>query len=485
VQIKLMTLPPAPDDELPDLVRFQAEREFTALGSDAALDYIPISGDAQTQHQVLAIALSAAGLTEAREICQAVDGEPERITIRACATLSLVQKAGALRNSAVALVVNPLGDEADLSVLDGGTIVLMRTVRLPEGDESGTRRRILLGEIRRTIAAARQQVSDKPIDLVLVCGNESSEDQVAGLDDELGVRVEMFDPADFAPSGFASSGVAAASLGRFSAVLGMALAEADRRPPIVDFLNVRRRVEKARFGRPHAIAAAAAAAVLLIVGLSMWWRSHALSRELAQVQEKLKRDQETAKGFAEQIEQAQAIESWLATNVNWLEEMESLSRQLRPVAIPKTEEEQRAAPFPADSDVVIKGLSFNRSSGPDSEGGTIQVPQAVAKNDQAITKAVTRIREHPRFQVRTPGIGPDRSNSVPGYGRAFTLVIQVPAPEDAPPPEKKVPESDTVKPKATERPDASEAPAAAAAQPDSSPAPANQSNESSAKEGQQ
>src|SRR3954452_25019502 len=72
VQMKLMTLPPAPTDELPDMVRFQAEREFTALGSEAALDFIPISGDADTANQVLALALSPAGLAEAREVCVAI-----------------------------------------------------------------------------------------------------------------------------------------------------------------------------------------------------------------------------------------------------------------------------------------------------------------------------------------------------------------------------------------------------------------------------
>ena len=64
VQMKLLSLPPAPPEELPDLVRFQAEREFTALGDDAALDFIPLAGDATTQHQVLAVALSPAGMTE-------------------------------------------------------------------------------------------------------------------------------------------------------------------------------------------------------------------------------------------------------------------------------------------------------------------------------------------------------------------------------------------------------------------------------------
>ncbi len=85
VQMKLLSLPPAPADELPEMVRFQAEREFTALGTDAALDFIPLSGDAQTPHQVLAIALSPAGMAEVRELCEPLGVEPDRVAIRACA----------------------------------------------------------------------------------------------------------------------------------------------------------------------------------------------------------------------------------------------------------------------------------------------------------------------------------------------------------------------------------------------------------------
>src|SRR3954451_19167004 len=79
IQIKLLSLPPAPPEELPELVRFQAERELTALGADAALDFIPITGDAQTPHQVLAFALNPAGMNEAREVCEALGVEADRI----------------------------------------------------------------------------------------------------------------------------------------------------------------------------------------------------------------------------------------------------------------------------------------------------------------------------------------------------------------------------------------------------------------------
>src|SRR4030095_1158806 len=92
VQIKLLSLPPAPADELPDLVRFQAEREFTALGSEAALGFVSLAGDEATRHQVLALPLSPAGMTEAREVCETLEVEPDRIPVRGCAAAALASR---------------------------------------------------------------------------------------------------------------------------------------------------------------------------------------------------------------------------------------------------------------------------------------------------------------------------------------------------------------------------------------------------------
>src|SRR3954468_7765122 len=132
VQIKLLSLPPAPSEELADLVRFQSEREFTALGDDAALDFIPITGDTQTPHQVLAIALSPTGLAEAKDVCGAIGVEPDRIPVRGCAAAALATRAGGIDRGQVVLIVNALAEEADLVVQADEKIVLFRTVRLPD-----------------------------------------------------------------------------------------------------------------------------------------------------------------------------------------------------------------------------------------------------------------------------------------------------------------------------------------------------------------
>jgi Tfp pilus assembly PilM family ATPase len=430
VQIKLMSLPPAPDDELPELVRFQAEREFTALGSAAALDYIPLSGDAETPHQVLAVALSPAGIAEARDAAQALSAEPERITVRALAAVSLVERSGVVRDDSIILIVNPLGDEADLTVLDRGKVVLMRTVKLPDADQAPARHRSLLGEIRRTVAAARQQSSDRPIDQVLFCGNAAAVDKVDGLSEELDIKVNLIDPAQHAPAGFANAKVAPESLARFSAVLGMALAEADRQPPIVDFLNVRRRAEKQRFSRQHAQLAALAAVLVLAVGTFLWLRQHAVAVKLAAIKQEIADAKAEMEESAEQTTQANAVDKWLSRNVNWLDEFEMLSRRIRPTPLPKTPDDEKNNPFPANRDVVMRALQFSHPADAKEAGGMIKVTQALAKdNILSLSGVEGRLRSDGRSKVSPAGVKP-APNLMPGYGIAFDLTISVPPPEE-------------------------------------------------------
>jgi Tfp pilus assembly PilM family ATPase len=419
VQMQLLALPPAPPDELPEMVRFQSEREFTTLGSDAALDFIPIAGDAQTPHQVLAVALTSGGVAEAREIAAALEAQPDRITLRACAAAAIVQRAGVIAADQVALVVNPLTDEADLTVQAGDKVVLMRTVRLPESNQTEVRQRALLGEIRRTIAAVRQQLADRKVDEVIVCGNAATLDQSGRLSDELDVPVSMFDPTTHSPAGLNSQSVPAESLARFAAVLGMALNEADRRPPIVDFANVRRRAEARRFTRVHALSVAAAAIAALWLGVYLWRQISEPTNQLAELEARIADLQSQADMYEEVTAQAAAVEHWMATDVNWLDELEQFARRVRPQPLVSEE-------FPVADDVVVTQLTMLRPPGADPIGGRIDL-QAKARSDAAVRDLEQRLRDE-RHRV-TPG-GVQQDNTVPGYPRSLDLQVQVLPPAD-------------------------------------------------------
>jgi hypothetical protein len=414
VQMKLLSLPPAPPEELPEMVRFQAEREFTALGSEATLDFIPITGDAQTPHQVLAVALSEAGMAEIRELCGPLAVEPDRVALRPCAAGALVHRAGTVDAGKVALVVNPLTDEADLTVQAGDKVYLMRTVRLPEAGQGEARQRALVGEIRRTVAAARQQLIDRQVEEVVVCSNRTVAGELVALTGELEMPVTIFDPASSAPASLGAVLVPPESLARFAAVLGMALSETDRRPPIVDFINVRRRPEPQRFTRVHALAAAAAGIAVLALAGHLWLKSVRISGQLADVRNEIQTLQQSRKQYESVVGSAEAVDRWLTTDVNWLDELEDFARRVRPKAFVDKD-------YPVNDDVVVTQLTVVRPQGTLAQGGKMDL-QGVAKTQAAVPNLESRLSDS---RHRVEAGGGQQDSTVPGYKWGFNLTVNV------------------------------------------------------------
>jgi Tfp pilus assembly protein PilN len=257
---------------------------------------------------------------------------------------------------------------------------------------------------------------------VIVCGNASEAGDAEGLATDLGLPVDMFDVEDNAPAGLAKAGPSPGCLARFGAVLGMALGEADGREPVVDFLHVRRRKEGQQFTRQHVLAATAAALALLFLGLLLWQRSASLSREInglnaqtADLEAKFEQQQ-----LAATIEQAESVDQWLATDVNWLDELDRLSRSWRRQPLD-------AKRFPMADDAVVMQLTAYRPPGNQSQGGRLAV-QAVARSQSAVAALEKRLRDG-GHRVATGGGKQD--STVPGYGWSFGLTMDV-APQDAP-----------------------------------------------------
>jgi hypothetical protein len=232
----------------------------------------------------------------------------------------------------------------------------------------------------------------------------------------------MFDANESAPAGMTLHGVPSECLARFAAVLGMALTEADRRAPIVDFANVRRRAEPQRFTRTHALAAAAAAVVFLAF-LAHWWTNSArISRELARVQSEIQTLEPSKEQYDTVTANATAVEKWLATDVNWLDEMEQFGRKLRPQPFSAKE-------YPVNDDVVVTQLSVLVPPGNNAEGGLMDLT-AVAKSPAAIEALERRLRDE-RHVVRPENARSD--NTVSGYPWAFGLQVDVASDEEASP----------------------------------------------------
>ena len=173
VELRRLSLPPVPDDELAEVVRFQATREFNVLEDDWPLDFLTIDEDPDQPRDVLAAAINPEVVEKVRQTCQAAGLKVTGLVLRPCAAASLLRRRRDATPGQVSLLVDLLIDEADLSVMVDRKIVFLRHARLrgnplvaPAASET------LLSEVRRTMAAAQNQLGGRRAESIVLCGAE-------------------------------------------------------------------------------------------------------------------------------------------------------------------------------------------------------------------------------------------------------------------------------------------------------------------------
>ena len=108
--------------------------------------------------------------------------------------------------------------------------------------------------------------------------------------------------------------------------------------------------------------------MLLSFVFILWKRSHNLSSEIARINAETTAKQNEFKTlkFDQAVAQAASVEKWLATAVNWLDELDRLSREWRPEPLDSKK-------YPVADDAVISQLVAFRPPGNESVGGRIAV----------------------------------------------------------------------------------------------------------------
>ncbi|MCA9268406.1 MAG: pilus assembly protein PilM, partial [Planctomycetales bacterium] len=241
IELRQLALPAAPDDELPDMVRFAAISQFASLGDDWPLDFFPLRSPDPATQTVVAAALAPKTAAQIHATCAAAGLKAARLALRPCAAASLLARQDIPPAHPVRLLIDMLAVEADLTVLVERDSVLMRTVRLPGGEAADELSASLLGEIRRTMAAAQNQLNGRRVTQIVLCGGRAEKQQmVAALAERLDVDVVVFDPFAGVEHGEQLRAHPPAHPERFAPLLGLLLDEAQERRPAIDFVNPRR-----------------------------------------------------------------------------------------------------------------------------------------------------------------------------------------------------------------------------------------------------
>ena len=399
-EMRPLTLPQVPDEELPDMVRFQAKSNFTAFGENDVVDFIRL-GSAQTgtQAHLLAATLSATELKGIRTLLEPTRLKLKHIIPRPFATVNLIQSE--LTGGNHQLIVNEFGDEADVSVVYRNLIILTRSIRLPH--ETAEKNSALIREIRRTIAASRNQPLGGTLERIVIVGDDPAHAQLGlELDRDLKIPVRIVNTGSFIA--FEASATApVADDGALAPLLGSLKLRGEPASHLIDFALPRRRPEPKRDLRRWYYVGGAVAALLLMAMFVTYLLIANRRGEIADLQAQLDQLKSQTKDADRLLAEVGILDQWKRGDINWLDELSEISARL-----------------PLPDDVIVKSFSGTVQSTPFqgkiSLGGFVagsDVEHEIVQNFQARPYAVT------------PGDSTPTDNML-NYKRTFSHTLAIP-----------------------------------------------------------
>lgn len=404
-------LPPAPVDELPQLVQLQAQRDIVLADDGVGFDYVSLHGDVEHPHHVLGVGVSPNQLERIRAICAAADLKLQRLVPVPLGWVELSRRIAAVAESAGAEGSSPTvfaamaGRQSAVWALEDDTLRLVRTVWLAAEPSEEDDLAALAGELRRTLMSLAH-TAGKPADrLPCVYVGEQAERVAKQLGAALnrsvrGVRLEDLVET---PAHDALGGVSYAELAPLAA-LGASAATESAAP--LDLLHPHRPPAPPSQRRTYALAGVAAACVALAL---VWggYRRIAGPRELAAADDAERAALEPSlERMAELEAQAAAVDAWLNQSGNMLSELDYLGQQLRPKPLSD-------AAFNSGEDLILTKLSV---------AGRQVTIEGAARTTDAVASIERRLRDGSYSAIR--GIVENATDATPGYAARMTEVLE-------------------------------------------------------------
>jgi len=422
VVLRRLELPFVPDNELPDMVRFQAAAKSSTPIDRLALDFVPLETPADAPRVAVTVTMDSAKLRMIQETVVGAGLELAAIGLSATALAALISDrsaAGSLEGVSVVLLQK--GDQLELALLDGGRLAFAHTIRL-EATDGGPALQPLQAELNRALVAMSQAHGGGEVSRVFIVPgvnlpatvHEILEKRFPGL-------VQHLDPRD---------AVQMTSLGSEGQTLalkaGPAIGQlvAVQRPlvPQIDFVNPRKRIEAPDTRKAKIRAIGGGLALLALMGY--WQNTNAIADREAKLA--ALREEAGVINVGVNSPQGKATRDAAAKLKQW---KESNPRPLLAI-------EKLTALLPPTSEFVLTDLQIK--PGRPTSGST---PATVAanisalawtKSDRVCSELESRMASS-GYNIAAPQL-PDPHNRDPEYPLLYQLSADQLIPPPAPPP---------------------------------------------------
>jgi Tfp pilus assembly PilM family ATPase len=401
IEFRVLELPNAPDDELPEMVRYQAKNHFSGMADGQPLDFVRlINGKDGGPIHVLAATLNAAELKKIQSLLELAKLRVRNLLPRPFALVNLLR--GELASPKHVLLINRFDGEADLTVTYRNRIVLTRTVRLPH--EPNEQLPAFILEVRRTVAAASNQPSGGSISRVLILGSRIAHQNLArAIEVQLKLPAEARSVEEFAS--FGSSAIKAISDddGSFAPVLGSFGLRAQPTEFLIDFVNPHRRPEPVKDSRRKYRIAAIAGFAVLVLFVFAFFLIGMRKAEIGRLQAELSQLSERSDERDLTIGKAETVDRWKRGDVNWLDELYEISDR-----------------FPLPDEAIVNRIAVSVGNAVDEASINIS---GLTSEPHVENEIVSQLRERP-FKVSPGKSGPIADNKL--YQRSFDVRLGIP-----------------------------------------------------------
>jgi hypothetical protein len=299
-----VSVPPAAPAATADIVRLQAEREFSPDPAALGLDYMDAL-DAREARPVFLVGALRDRLNQVQAVAEAA-----RIKLLAVTSSALAVSSATTDSSAVGITLVLRPGSSDLVARTGGHFCVVRHVLVPESVPAGAEVApgalvaALETEVRRTLGTiARSHTQDGVAELTIWDGIGLPADALRGMIAQLGIGVKVRSQLPEVSLRRAQAGEAPASV-RFVPATALGIAALNGHRPPIDLLHSRLEPPAEKLlGRRALLALGTAAAIgAAVLALAVGWqRAQATVAAQKQEYERLKPQIDVAQELVDKI----------------------------------------------------------------------------------------------------------------------------------------------------------------------------------------
>ncbi len=402
VVARRMSVPLVPQEELPQIVRIQAETKVSTALDQLRLDFVPL-GPRGEQQEVLLVELQQEKFQRLTELLDKCGLSVRRVTISSVALAQLLaQLRGPLSAADAELIVLATHTRVEVVAVRGQSLVFSHGSPLASPGANG--QQVLL-EVQRCLGALRNWDPELSLSRIWVLGPQGEQEHLAAeLQQRVSPPVEVLDLTPLAPK------QAPQELAAWSVVLGLLSLEGQARVEVVDFLHPRQPPAPAHPVRRRLIGALVGAGVVLGL-LASWvgWQAARLDEQIAQVQTELERAQQVVQRSQKLHRTASALQSWQQSQVAWLPHLQQLlqAQQVhQPPAVYLTQ-------------LHLESLAHGRK-------GQVRVQGSGRAQSRQAAEEFLQFLADRGYRVRPQALEPDPEGEA--YPWRFGLDVEVPSP---------------------------------------------------------